>query len=435
MPESDRILTRLLSLHPKLIDLTLGRTIGLLERLGNPHHKLPPVIHIAGTNGKGSTLAFIRAVLESAGHKVHSYTSPHLMRFHERIALGAPTGSAAISEPDLVRLLAECEQVNAGVPITFFEITTAAAFLAFSRNEADYLLLETGLGGRFDSTNVIAAPALTLITPISHDHHEFLGESLSQIAREKAGIMKKDVLCIAGPQEPEAEDVLQGEAARIGARLQGFNQDWQAFEQHGRLVYQDASGLLDLPLPGLKGQHQIVNAGLAIAAIRAIAPAHMPELAMQRGLKNAHWPGRLQRLSGALMQLVRNGAEIWLDGGHNPAAGRALAETMAGIEEKAPQPLVLITGMMAAKDAAGFLSPFQGLVSHVVTLTIPGQDNAAEAGGLAAIAARLGFPVSAAADLHHAIRAASAIDQQRPPRILIAGSLYLAGHVLAEDQK
>lgn len=434
MLESDRILKRLLSLHPKLIDLSLGRILRLLERLDNPHLKLPPVIHIAGTNGKGSTLAFARAMLEAAGHSVHVYTSPHLVRFHERISLGGKTASKPISELMLADLLEECEQVNAGAPITFFEITTVAAFLAFSRHEADYVLLETGLGGRFDATNVITGPALTLITPISHDHHEFLGETLSQIAGEKAGIMKPGVTCITGPQEPEAEAVLDAEAERIGAPLVKCGQDWQAYEQHGRLVFQDMTGLLDLPLPVLPGRHQLTNAGLALAAMRALAPAGMDETAMAAGLRSAWWPGRLHRLTGALQHLVP-GTEVWLDGGHNPAAGRALAEAMADIEDRAPRPLVLVVGMLAAKDASGFLAPFQGLVSHVVTLTIPGEQNAADAGALAGQAAALGFSVHAAADLRHALQTAAGASGDAPPRILIAGSLYLAGHALAEDAK
>ncbi len=435
MPESDRILNRLLELHPKLIDLSLGRVSLLLERLGNPHLSLPPVVHIAGTNGKGSTLAFIRAMLEAAGYKVHVYSSPHLVRFHERISLGSESGSTPILEPALARLLEECELVNAGSPITFFEITTVAAFLAFSRHEADYVLLETGLGGQFDATNVIPDPKLTLITPISHDHHEFLGETLAQIAGEKAGIMKPDTTCITGPQEQETEVVLEEASNRIGSGLLRFGQDWQAYEQHGRLVYQDISGLLDLPLPGLKGRHQILNAGLAVAAVRALAPEAMTSKAMEQGLKSTQWPGRLQRLSGALTRLVPEGAEIWLDGGHNPAAGQALAQAMAEIEEKAPRPLILITGMMAIKDAAGFLRPFQGLVSHVVALTIPGEENAADAGELAGTAAKLGFSALAAADLNHALQTSMNANKRVPPRILIAGSLYLAGHVLAEDQK
>ena len=434
MPPSDRILSRLLALHPKRIDLTLGRVLRLLGRLSNPEDHLPPVIHIAGTNGKGSTLAFIGAMLRAAGYLVHVYISPHLVRFHERIRLGGDEG-APIDEDSLALLLGECERVNAGAPITFFEITTAAALLAFSREPADYVLLETGLGGRLDATNVIAKPALTLITPISHDHHEFLGDSLAGIAREKAGIMKKNVPVITGPQLPEADEVLAAEAARIGARHLRYGEDWQVYEQHGRLIYQDMSGLMDLPLPGLKGRHQLMNAGLAVAAIRALGPTRMDEPALEQGLKGASWPGRLQRLTGALARLVPEGAELWLDGGHNPAAGQVLAETMAGMEEKSSKPLVLIVGMLANKDMAGFLAPFQGLISHVVTLTIPGEDNAADAGDLAALAAGLGFSVVAAADLTHAVRTAAGLRKGGAARILIAGSLYLAGQVLAADQK
>ncbi len=433
MTTSDQILERLLELHPKLIDLSLDRLRRLLAALGNPQDNLPRIIHIAGTNGKGSTLAFIHAMLEAAGYRVHVYTSPHLVRFHERIQLAGNEGAKPIGEADLARILAHCETVNAGAPITFFEITTAAAFQAFSQNRADFVLLETGLGGRFDATNVITGPALTIITPISHDHHEFLGDTLAKIAFEKAGILKPGIACVTGPQDDEALEVIEERAHALNAPLLEHGRDWQAFEQHGRLVYQDPSGLLDLPLPALSGHHQVENAGLAIAALRALDPEGLEENHISKGLKTARWPGRLERLTGGpLVQMVRHETEIWLDGGHNPAAGLVLGAAMARLEERASKPLCLILGMMGTKDAAGFLDPFKGLASLVVTLPIPGEPGATPASALRASAARLGLKCFTS----ETISAALALCDQstaQPPRILIAGSLYLAGHVLRKN--
>jgi len=433
MDKSDQILRRLLELHPKLIDLSLGRVSRLLSALGNPQENLPPVIHIAGTNGKGSTLAFIRAMLEAAGKRVHVYTSPHLVNFHERIALAAKGGAKPIGEAYLAQVLAHCEQVNGGAPITFFEITTAAAFYAFSQTTADYVLLETGLGGRFDATNVITNPALTVLTPISHDHHEFLGDTLAKIAFEKSGIIKPEIACIAGPQDEEALAVIEERAAALNAPLLAHGRDWQVFEQHGRLVYQDGAGLLDLPLPALGGYHQIENAGLAIAALRALDPENLDENHISKGLKTTRWPGRLERLTqGNLVQIVQSETEIWLDGGHNPAAGRALGAAMARLEERSPRPLCLVLGMMGTKDASGFLSAFKDLAAMVVTLSIPDEPNAASAAQLHECARREGLVAFTSEGIRDAV---IACDQKAasPPRILIAGSLYLAGHVLREN--
>ncbi len=433
MQTSDQILKRLLELHPKRIDLSLGRVRRLLAALGNPQDKLPPVIHIAGTNGKGSTLAFIRAMLEAAGKRVHVYTSPHLVRFHERIALGGAKGAKPVDEAELAQILEHCERVNAGAPITFFEITTAAAFYAFSQNRADFVLLETGLGGRFDAANVIAKPALAIITPISHDHHEFLGGTLAKIAFEKAGIIKKEVACVTGPQDEEALAVIEECAAALNAPLLEHGRDWQVFEQHGRLVYQDSAGLLDLPLPALGGYHQVENAGLAIAALRALDPEGLNEAHMATGLRSVRWPGRLQRIGrGNLVQNLREGTEVWLDGGHNPAAALVLAAAMARLEERAPKPLCLILGMMRAKDAAGFLAPFRDLAAMAVTLTLPGEENAATALSLRERATKEGHVAFTSTDIREAL---ALCDHKTgvPPRILITGSLYLAGHVLKEN--
>ncbi len=335
MPRSDAILNRLLSLHPKIIDLSLERMERILARLGNPEEKLPPVIHVAGTNGKGSTVAYIRSILEQAGLKVHCYTSPHLVKFHERIYVAGET----IAEEKLSALLEECEAANGDAPITFFEITTAAAFLAFARTPADYLILEVGLGGRLDATNVIAKPALSVITTVDYDHQQYLGNTLTAIAHEKAGILKKGVPAIIGVQPDEARAEIERVAERTGAPVFIANQDWQSFEQHGRLVFQDENGLLDLSLPQLKGRHQVDNAGNAIAAIRMLDDKRVSELHIEQGLKSVVWPARMQRLgAGALTSLLPKDAELWLDGGHNPSAGRVIARAFSDINDRHSRP-------------------------------------------------------------------------------------------------
>jgi dihydrofolate synthase/folylpolyglutamate synthase len=423
---SDAILTRLLSLHPKIIDLSLDRMWRILAALGNPQDRLPPVIHIAGTNGKGSTLAILRAVMEKAGLRVHAYTSPHLVRFHERIRLAG----ALIDEGKLSSVLEECENANGGTPITFFEITTAAAFLEFSRIPADYVLLETGLGGRLDATNVVRRPAATAITAIDYDHQQYLGETLTEIAREKAGIMRKGVPCVIAPQSAEPFTMLVSEAERIGSAAFVGNSDWQAYEQMGRLVYQDADGLLDLPLPALSGRHQIDNAGTAIAVLRQLGDMRISETHIAEGLRSVTWPARLQRLTnGHLNQLLPQGAELWLDGGHNPSAGKALAAAFSEINERHSKPLVLIWGMLNTKDAGKFIAPFAGLAERVVTLAIPGEENALSADSLAATVVARGLASEAAESLTDALKRAG--NGSVAPRILICGSLYLAGHVLA----
>ena len=426
MARSDAILTRLLTLHPKIIDLSLDRMWRLLERLGNPQDKLPPVIHVAGTNGKGSTVACLRAMLEAAGFGVHCYTSPHLVKFHERIRVAGEL----ISEADLAGLLAECEAANGGAAITFFEITTAAAFLAYSRVAADYLILEVGLGGRLDATNVIAAPAVSVITAIDYDHQQYLGDTLTAIAHEKAGILKRGCRAIIGAQPDEARAEIERVAAAIGAPLDIANQDWQSFEQHGRLVFQDEAGLLDLPLPQLRGRHQIDNAGNAIAALRALAPPGLTEAQIAEGLRSVTWPARMQRLGpGALWSYVPADAELWLDGGHNPAAGRVLAQAFSDLNDRRSLPLVLVWGMLNTKDSGNFIGAFTGVAHRVVALTIPHEENAVPAETLAATARANGLAAETAVSLAAALRQASLT--MPAPRILICGSLYLAGHVLA----
>jgi dihydrofolate synthase/folylpolyglutamate synthase len=430
MAVSDAILKRLLSLHPKIIDLSLERMWRILKRLGDPQENLPPVIHVAGTNGKGSTVAYMRSAIEAAGLSVHCYTSPHLVKFHERIRLGRPGGGELISEDRLNALLEECEQANEGEPITFFEITTAAAFLAFARTPADYLVLEVGLGGRLDATNVVSKPVVSVITPIDYDHQQYLGTTLTEIAREKAGILKPSVPAVVAPQPDEARGEIERVASAVRSPLLIANQDWQAYEQHGRLVYQDESGLLDLPLPQLAGRHQIDNAGTAIAALRCLDDARIGENPIARGLKSATWPARMQRLGpGELWSFIPRDSELWLDGGHNPSAGRALARAFSELNERVSRPLVLIWGMLNSKAAQDFIAPFAGIVHRVVTLTIPDEENAIPAVDLAETARRQGMSAETADSLEEALQRAAQITPA--PRILIAGSLYLAGRVLA----
>jgi len=426
LARSDAILNRLLSLHPKIIDLSLERIERILARLGNPQEKLPPVIHVAGTNGKGSTIAYIKSILESAGLKVHCYTSPHLVRFHERIYVAGET----ITEENLSALLEECEVANGDAPITFFEITTAAAFLAYSRTPADYLILEVGLGGRLDATNVIQRPALSVITTVDYDHQQHLGETLTAIAHEKAGILKSGAPAIIGAQPDEARAEIERVAEKIGSPLFIANQDWQSFEQHSRMVFQDENGLLDLSLPHLKGRHQVDNAGNAIAAIRLLDDIRVSETHIEQGLRFVFWPARMQKLGvGALTNLIPKDAELWLDGGHNPAAGRVIARAFSDINDRFSRPLVLIWGMLNTKDAGSFIEPFAGLAQRVVTIAIPDEPNAIPADQLAEIARGRNLSSETATSLTKALGQASLITPA--PRILICGSLYLAGHVLS----
>jgi len=433
MAVSDAILMRLLELHPKIIDLSLDRMWRLLDALGNPQSRLAPVVHIAGTNGKGSTLANMRAMIEAAGLATHAYTSPHLVRFHERIRLGKPGGGELIPEAMLVDLLEECEVANEGEPITFFEITTAAAMLAFARNPADYVLLEVGLGGRLDATNIISTPAVSVITPVDMDHEQYLGDTLAKIAQEKAGILKRNCLACIGIQHDEAREAIEQTGEKLGASMKFANQDFQCFEQYGRLVYQDEDELLDLDLPALPGRFQIDNAGLAIAAIRTLADERITQAHIAQGLTSVKWSARMERLEpGHLHTLVPEGTEIWLDGGHNPSAGRAVAASLADLDERAPRPLVLVTGMLNTKRAEGYLKPFAGLIQKVMAIDIPGEENTIPAVQLARLANAAGLDARPYDSIEHALRAAGEITSgDVPVRIVIGGSLYLAGNVLA----
>ncbi|QFU17936.1 bifunctional folylpolyglutamate synthase/dihydrofolate synthase [Microvirga thermotolerans] len=436
MDSSDALIARFLALHPKTIDLSLGRIQRLLADLGHPERRLPPVIHVAGTNGKGSTIAFMRAILESAGLAVHVYTSPHLVRFHERIRLGRFGGGRYVEEDRLVEALRRCEKVNAGAPITVFEITTAAALLLYAEEPADVLLLEVGLGGRYDATNVIDAPAAAVVTSIGHDHAEYLGTTLEGIAREKAGIFKRGCPAVIAAQDyVAADETLRAEAERVGAApiLVG-SQDFSVHEERGRLVYQDEKGLLDLPLPRLVGRHQYINAGTAVAALRAAGFDRFETSAFEAGLARAEWPGRLQRLSrGRLPEIAPQGCEIWLDGGHNPDGGRVLAAAMADRSETADAPLVLVTGMLGTKDSEAFFRNFLGLAREVIAVPIAGQIAARPAEEVASIAAGVGLTVSTKPSVEAALASLHDYVWDRPPRVLICGSLYLAGEVLAAN--
>jgi len=434
MKLSETYLQRFSALHPVLIDLSLGRVEALLARLGHPERKLGAVIHVAGTNGKGSTIAFLRAMLEAAGKRVHVFTSPHLVSFHERIRLGAPGGGRLVSEEALVAAFEHVEQVNAGAPITFFEITTAAALHLFAENPADVTLVEVGLGGAFDATNVFAHPAAAVITPVSMDHKEHLGDTVEAIAATKAGIFKRGAPAIIAMQDAAPSAVLQRAAERIGARPQVGGQDFSVHEEHGRLVYQDQDGLLDLPLPRLAGRHQHINAATAIATLRSVFGPQFPAGAIEKGLQTVDWPARLQRLNGRLSGLAPHNAEIWLDGGHNEDGARALAAALGDLEERAPRPLVLICGMMARKDAAAILEPFRGLAQEFYAVDIPGNEKTArKAEDLAGIARGLGLNCAVAGDVGETLRFLASRDWPRAPRIVITGSLYLAGEVLKAD--
>lgn len=417
---SDAILERMMALHPKVMDLVLDRVWRLLGALGNPQNDLPPVVHIAGTNGKGSTQAMIRAGLEADGHRVHAYTSPHLARFHERIRLAG----TLITEDKLTSLLDECYTANDGAPITYFEITTVAAILAFARTPADYTLLEVGLGGRLDATNVVEAPALSVITPVSIDHQQFLGDTLAQIAGEKAGIIKRRIPCVVARQEDDALDVIEAQARRLGAPLSVHGQDWHVASEHGRLVYHDDRGLLDLPMPSLLGQHQVQNAGTAIAALRRLGAS---DTACEAAVVDPVWPARMQRLrKGPLVDLAKP-IELWLDGGHNRAAGEALAETLASL---APRPTHLICGMLNTKDVAGYLRPLSKVAASLVAVSIPGETNTMDAAQTCEIAKSVGMPATSAPSVTHAV--SKIAEETASGRILICGSLYLAGQILRD---
>lgn len=421
MTSSDAILERMMTFHPKVIDLTLDRVHRLLAALGNPERSLPPVIHVAGTNGKGSTQAMIRAGLEAGGASVHAYTSPHLAWFHERIRLAGEL----ITEPALTALLDECVQKNGGEEITFFEITTCAAFLAFARTPADYTLLEVGLGGRLDATNVVDKPALTIITPVSIDHQQYLGETLPEIAFEKAGIIKRGVPVIIGPQTDEGMAVIEARAMKMGAPVHAFGQHWHVHEEHGRLVFQDENGLLDLPLPNLPGPHQIQNAGAALAALRLLGKS---EAECEAAMTRAFWPARMQRLTRGPLVDLAPGVELWLDGGHNPAGGQAVAATLARMPDRETH---LICGMINTKDVKGYMEPLAARAQSLHAVSIPGEKNTLPASVTCAAAREAGIRAVEAQSV--ALALAEIAEASPHARVLICGSLYLAGTILREN--
>lgn len=424
------LLTRLSALHPRAIDLSLDRMMRLLAQLDHPEQKLPLVIHVAGTNGKGSTIAYLRAILEAAGLRVHVYASPPLVRLNETIRLAG----TLVGDDELLATLQRVERVNAGAPITLFEAQTAAAFLLFAKHPADVVLLETGLGGRLDATNVIEKPAACVLTPIGIDHTDFLGDTLLKIAAEKAGILKRRVPVISPEQSPEATAVIEQTARRLHAPTHFAGQEWHVSIERGRLVYQDDRGLMDLAAPKLFGRHQFANAGLGIATLRAIQLFKIDHAAYEAGVARAEWPARMQRLSsGKLVELAPPDAEIWLDGGHNVDGGRVVAAALGDLEERVSRPLVVIAGMMGNKDAEGFLANFAGLTRHIIAVPIPERTGTMTPEALADAARSLGMRVELAADVAAALHALTKLAYEVPPRILITGSLYLAGHVLADN--
>lgn len=427
--QTDRILKRLLELHPKKIDLSLGRIERLLAALGNPEKKLPPVLHIGGTNGKGSVTAIARAVLEAAGHRVHVYTSPHLVRFNERIRLAG----MLIDDDQLAELLEECEQANNGEPITFFEITTAAAFLGFSQVPADACIVEVGLGGRLDATNVISNPLICGISPVHLDHQNFLGHRLADIAAEKAGIIKPGVPVVVSRQPAAVERVIRDVAKELRAPLRSCPTDWRV--RPGKLeeefIFEDRQAKILFPRPRLAGEHQLLNAGQAIAMLRAQTELKVTEAALRAGLDWARWPARLQRIdSGKLSDLLPAGGELWLDGGHNRAAGKVLKHFFRSVETE-QTPFYLVTGMMNGKDAGGFLKNFAGLAHSVYAVSVPGEAGAMPSAQVAAAASGVGLQGKMARDVPAALRAIAEISRaDNPPVVLVTGSLYLAGEVL-----
>jgi dihydrofolate synthase / folylpolyglutamate synthase len=428
------VIARLSALHPSHIDLGLERMHRLLERLDHPQRKLPPVIHVAGTNGKGSTIAYLRAIAEAAGLRVHTYTSPYLVRLNECFRLGHVGGGALVGDDELCGALEHCERANAGAPITIFEIETAAAFCLFAQHQADVVLLEVGLGGRLDATNVVDAPLATVIAPVGMDHTEFLGDTLARIAGEKAAIIKRDAPVICAEQPAEAIAVIEAQARRMHAPLLAAGQQWHVNVERGRLVYQDDRGLMDLAAPRLFGRHQFDNAGLAIATLRAIDAFKIDAAAFEAGIVNAEWPARMQRLAaGALVEQAPSASEIWLDGGHNADGGRVVAAALGDLEERVSRPLVVIVGMMANKDAVAFLANFAGLTRHIIAVQIPDRDGAMPPDRLADAARQLGMRVEISDSVEAALRSLARLAYEVPPRILVTGSLYLAGHVLSAN--
>ena len=429
MSDIEAVLDKVARRRPKIIDLSLDRVFAALERLANPQHRLPPVFHVAGTNGKGSTVAFLRSILEAAGNRVHVYTSPHLVRFNERIVIAGHE----ITDDALIEALERCDAAVGDDKLTYFETITCAALVAFAETPADYLVMEVGLGGRLDATNVLEKPLVAVVAPVDLDHQHFLGDTIAQIAAEKAGIFRRSAPAVIGRQSPEAMAVLRNCAQEKGAPVFALGEHWNVYTEHGRLIYQDEDGLSDLDVPRLAGAHQLDNAGLAVAAVKA-AELSIDDNVLSDGVSSARHPARLQRLTqGPLVNLARGllgeAPELWLDGGHNPHAGQAIARAMADMEERHAKPLVMIAGMQANKDARGFFEPFVGLASKVFAVAAK-NDGVASADDVAKAARAAGLDAKVCTSIDEAMRLACQRANEEPPRLLIGGSLYLAGEVL-----
>jgi len=428
----EAVLAEIANRRPVIIDLSLDRITAALARLGDPQKSLPPFFHVAGTNGKGSTVAFLRAILQAAGHSVHVYTSPHLVKFNERIVVAGEE----ISDAALIDALRRVDRAMGDDMLTYFETTTCAAYLAFAETQADFAVIEVGLGGRLDATNVMETPLAAVVTPVDLDHEAFLGNTLGEVAGEKAGIFRRGAPAVISRQTSEAMAVLQRHAQKTGARIHAFGEQWNAHSEHGRLIFQDDDGLCDLDPPRLPGVHQIDNAGTAVAAIRA-SGLRLDDAVISKGLAAAHWPARMQRLTkGPLIDIARAALgeepELWLDGGHNPHAGRAIARVMADLEAKSAKPLTMISGMQANKDAAGYFAPFAGLAREVFCVAADHEGVLAPA-DVAAAARAGGLKAEPCASIKEAMEKACADKSNEPPRLLIGGSLYLAGEVLREN--
>ena len=441
---AEAAIEKLLAIHPKGFDLSLGRISKLLDKLGNPHRSIPPVFHIAGTNGKGSTAAFLRAIIEAGGKTTHVHTSPHLVNWHERYRLGHRSGGKLVSDKKLEAAITKAVNANAGKPVTVFEIMSAVAFLLFSENKADFSIIEVGLGGRFDATNVIEHPLVSIITPIGLDHQSFLGETLEKITFEKAGIIKSGTAVIIGPQADNVRQVLERIAVERGCKSYIFRQDYDGYEQRGRFVYQDEFGLLDLPLPNLRGAHQLSNAATAIAATRVVGQGFANEV-YETAMSRVDWPGRLERLKpGKLLRQfaksARDNLDIWVDGGHNPQAGEMLSYELSKMQEQDCMPLVMICGMLTTKDPSGFFDHFTGKVDRLITVPVTQSDSAFSPEELAKFATQSKLNSQSAAGIESALGIVANEFTQKaagapgaPVRVIICGSLYLVGEVLGKN--
>lgn len=433
---ADSQIQKLLQNHPKGFDLSLGRIRGLLENLGNPHLAIPPVFHIAGTNGKGSTAAFLRAIIEAGDKTTHVHTSPHLVDWVERYRLGKIGGGEFVSDQTLEKAIITASDANGGKQITVFEIMSAVAFILFSQYKADYSIIEVGLGGRFDATNVIDKPLISIITPIALDHQSYLGDTIEKIAFEKAGIIKANAPVIIGPQTDGAREVIEEVAKNQGCKTYIARQDFDGFEQRGRFVFQDEWGLLDLPIPNLKGAHQIDNATTAIAATR-VEKFALQNARYEKAMRKAYWPGRFEPLlKGKLIETFptgqRNDFDIWIDGGHNPAAGAALIHELEELKQKDNLPIFMICGMLTTKDPAAFFNYFTKKIEQVLTVPIVDSEAGFAPEKLSQLCKKSGLVSTPQKSVEEALLKISDL-HKGPARIIICGSLYLVGEVLKNN--